>query len=403
MRCIPLLIPKLMIFESKERKGIKPLLRGEHLFDFYDRMEGNAFDAYRERINLWASDLPVEAADIIARMRSRDDQNYDTALAELIIYQTFRRLSFCLTFHPEVIDENNHPDFLISNSSGEKTAYLEVTTINRPAYDVGRDNREGVVFGALNSIEIAADLRLVYSVEEFGAASPSAKKLCRAVMQWVEEHADAARAGQHITRDFQFHDWRIKLGLLGGASEKLDTSKIALWGSIAGKFVGQLEQLNSLKKSLNLKASRYGTLDLPYIIAVFDRTDTLAWFESDFAGNVAESLFGTEVHEDIMLTSGKVIGGGIRDIDGWFGCLETPKHSNVSAVIVFPEVSLWCFSKKRGQPIFVRNPWATHPITSDLLPIRHLIMTRTDWKLTAGQRMSEILGFPSPWPTPEDC
>ena len=49
-------------------------------------------------------------------------------------------------------------------------------------------------------------------------------------MQWVEEHADAARAGQHITRDFQIHDWRIKLDLLGGASEKLDTRKIALWG-----------------------------------------------------------------------------------------------------------------------------------------------------------------------------
>jgi hypothetical protein len=130
---------------------------------------------------------------------------------------------------------------------------------------------------------------------------------------------------------------------------------------------------------------------------VFDRTDSLAWFNSEFPARVAEVLFGSERTEFAVLPSGEEL-QETRAADGWFGLVGAPRRRGVSAVLVFPSAGPWYLAEPRGQPLLVKNPWATRLLPSCILPVDEFVIDEREGRVVAGRMMSEILSLPEPWP-----
>lgn len=387
------------LFEEKERNNDAPKARTERLFSFYDRSSRPEFDDFRRLINQWVDELPASIiTDISGRMRSDIDLGFDTALTEILIHASLTRLGFQLTPHPEITNTTRRPDFLICDGTGTPVAYIEVTTINPATAELGRDTREGVVFEALNDANIPEDLRLSYGVPRFGAASPSVNRIRAAVERWSTEHAVTARNGNAVEQDFEIDDWSFRLALLGGFRPRPGGRKIAFHGTMNGHFWGAPRPLDGLARALDQKSTRYGILNLPYIVVVFDRTNSLGWFTAAFAENVTEVLFGTERNRVIQHPYGQREEQAYRDADGWYGQEGNPRNTNVSAVLVFPDVDVWHLQDDRRQPLFVRHPWASRPLPQEFLPFKELLLTVVDGQAVPGRSMADILELPDPWP-----
>jgi hypothetical protein len=201
-----------------------------------------------------------------------------------------------------------------------------------------------------------------------------------------------------VEEDFVTGDWRIRIALLVGFRSNQEARRIAVWGGMGGRFLGAARSPGTITRALDLKARRYGVLSHPYIISVFDRTDSIGFFSSDFISNVAEVLFGSEVTLDVVLEDGGTITRDAREPDGWFGTPQQPINTGVSAVIIFPKTDLWKLAEERFQPVLVKNPWAQNVLAGNPLQIRELEASNEYCRLIPGRLLSEILDLPQPWP-----
>ena len=383
------------VFDEGDRTDDRPIAKGEGLFAFYDRISRRPCAVFRDMVNEWVAEMPAEtAAEIVARMRKGEDLGFTAGLSEIILHAAFCRLGFALDAHPEIPGTSNRPDFLVYRPSGEPLAYIEITTMNPPEAKVARDRREAVVFEALNGATLPDDLRLRYQVESYGKASPSVKNIRTAVERWAMKHAEAARGGRAIRETFAVDDWCFDLALMSGFSPRPGGRQIAIYGVMNGRIVGAVPSTEGLAKALDAKATKYGDLDLPFVIAVFDSTDSLACFSSDFPARVAEVLFGSERIEHV----GEEQPRETRAANGWFGLVGAPRRRGVSAVLVFPRAEPWFLAEPRGQPLLVRHPWATRPLPDGILPVNEFVIDEREGRVVAGRRMSEILDLPDPWP-----
>lgn len=385
----------MSIFEEKERTDARPKAKYEGLFAFYDRVSRRPFAVFRDVVNRWVAEMPAEtAAEVIARMRKGEDLGFATGLAEILLHAAFCRLGFSPEPHPTIPGTSNRPDFLLRRSSQERVAYVEITTMNPAAGDVSRDRREAVVFEALNGARLPEDLRLGYEVTSFGKASPSAKRIRAAVECWAVKRAEAARAGVQVREVFAVDDWCFALVLMSGFAPRPGGRQIALYGVMNGRIVGVVPSNKGLAGALDTKATKYGGLDLPYVITVFDCTNSLAWFSTEFPRTLAEGLFGSE--RVLVLEDGREFTE--RGRDGWFGCTGAPRRRGVSAVLVFPSAEPWYLAEQRGQPLLVKHPWANRPLPDGIIPTNEFIIDHGDGRVVPGRMMSEILGLPDPWP-----
>jgi hypothetical protein len=391
----------LPIFTEKEQSDDRPLMRGEDLFAFYDRCPRRPFEVFRQLLNAWVAEMPDDAAaEVIARMRKGEDLGFATGLCEVILHRALSQLGFSLRVHPELAGTSNRLDFAICRD-GRRMAYLEATTMNPPDAHKPRGRREGAIFETLNAATLPDDVRLIYEVLSYGKASPSLKKIKQCVELWARENAAFARKGQPVNKELEIGDWRFRLGLRAGFKPRPGGRRIAMYGTLNGRMVGAPPSNEGLGKALNEKATKYGDeLDLPYVVAVFDRTDSLAYFTGEFPRCVAEVLFGTERTQAIT-SSGHVDIREARCGDGWFGHPAAPRRRNVSAVLVFPRAEPWHLAEPCGQPLLVKNPRATRPLPPDILPTNEFVIDEREARVVNGRSMSSILGLPDPWPPPE--
>lgn len=390
------------VFEEKERTDPSRKRRGELTYNFYDRVAGQPFGAVRDIVNLWTASLPASRIPgMLSRLRARSDREFDSAIAEIIMYTALSRLGFQVEIEPALEGVRTTPDFLLRDGAGQRLAYVEVTTINPSGEQVTRNNREAPVFTAINRVNIPSDLRLVYDLESFGERSVGMRPIQRDVESWARENAERARRQEHVERVFAFEDWRIRLTLLAGFTETPGSQKICMYGDVNGRFVGPLEDLGGLGVALNEKVRRYGNLDLPFLIAVFDRTDRFGFPADEWHGNVADALFGLDSYK-LSLVGGKVIGSEItQSTYGWIGKPDTPRNPLASAVLVFPHAQVWRLGDPARDPVLVHHPGAARPLPVDMLPFRRLEMDGRKERLIPGITMSKILGLPSPWPPEE--
>jgi hypothetical protein len=303
--------------------------------------------------------------------------------------------------HPDLGDVRSTPDFLVRDSTGKPLAYVEVTSINPPADEVARNNREAPIFEALNRVDIPGDMGLMYDVEAFGHDSIPIQQVRREVASWAVENADRARRQENVERVFRFRTWRLKLSLHALSEDRPNSRKIFMWGDLNGRFTGPLEGLEALGRVLNTKVRKYGSLNLPFLIIVFDRINRFGFLAEDLPHDVADALFGREFRAERVVNGRTVESTLTRETFGWMGRPGAPRNTTASAVMVFPHCDIWRLGDPSRDPLLVHHPWAAWPLPVDMLPFWRLEMDERQGRVVPGRSMGEILGLPQPWP-PED-
>jgi hypothetical protein len=152
---------------------------------------------------------------------------------------------------------------------------------------------------------------------------------------------------------------------------------------------------DDIRAAIEGKATKYGDIDLPLVVAVNVVDD----FCDD--ADVLNALFGEE-----QIVAIRQVDGGWRNEwatripnGAWRG-RAGPRNTLVSAVIVLHQLLP---SNLRGrEEELTHNPWAAHPLPANslLLPQRRVCLPNGEIEQHAGDSAADLLGIPDPWPIP---
>ncbi len=148
-----------------------------------------------------------------------------------------------------------------------------------------------------------------------------------------------------------------------------------------------------IRNSLRGKATKYGRLDLPYVVAI-NILDELGVDDCD----ISNALFGEE--QVTVLSRGNDLAqpvSGRRPNGFWHGP-EGLQNRRVSAVLVVVNLYPWNIAKVT--PIVWHNPWASHPMPRNIWPLPQRVPDSQNNQLLKldGRKGRELLGLRPDWP-----
>jgi aspartyl-tRNA(Asn)/glutamyl-tRNA(Gln) amidotransferase subunit B len=380
---------KKKLFEEGQRTRQEPLVRGEHLFDYYDQSGRDGYETFRGLLNLWLSEIQeAHQAEIISRMRYAGNSAFRSTLCELIIHALLKRLGYEVAVHPEIPDSNKHPDFAATDKNGRVICYIEVTTVNRADEDDAHSRREAVVYNAINKATLPAGCLLGYNLIKADKESPSTRQLVTSIEHWARENADKAHA-EAVAKLFTAGNWEFEIELYSGGSAGFGTAAIGV-ATLPG---GVITPATDVRMALERKSRRYGKLATPYLIVVADAKNQL-FRKNAVRDAIVEAVFGDE-------RMAAVTGGRptlVHADNGFWFAAAGCRNQHVSAILLMPDAEIWKLREDRWQPLLAVNLRADFPIPD---PIRGLMRLEADdkkWVPGEGKTVADVLGLPIPWP-----
>jgi hypothetical protein len=382
-----------MLFEAKQRIRTEPKKPGEGEFAFYDSSARPEYDFYRALVNGWIAELPEgDRAEIIARFQKGDSLQYQAALAELTTHAALKRQGYNVRLHPTCGHATRKPDFEVQNSETKPVAIVEVTTFNPAADEVAQGNRDAAVYNALNKVKLPTGWRLGLDIVKHGAKPASLSKICKAIETWAAEVAGDDPLATPM-KTFYIDDWSVEITLYGGFDKDVPAERMIATAMGDLRIIKPHEEI---RQAVQIKGNRYGTMTLPYLIAVADCKEEL---QGSRIGDAAlEAMFGTIVTDVWKDKDGKTVTKDRRAANGYWGNPDAPKHRDVSGILILPKPHLWHLREERWQPILLRNPWAERPLPDDLLPLPGFEYKPDHFAPKDGARLADMLGLPSVWP-----
>jgi len=121
-----------------------------------------------------------------------------------------------------------------------------------------------------------------------------------------------------------------------------------------------------IRESIQDKASKYGKLDLPYVIAV-NVIDELGVDDIDVSNALLGEEQGTAIFRENSLIEGRP---GRKPNGAWHGP-RGPQNRRVSAALI--AVNLFPGNSAKVIPMLWHNPWARIPLTQDIWPLPQLV------------------------------
>lgn len=354
------------IFDRRARTDSSVAAYGERTYAFLDRVDDPAFDRVRTLLEAWYAAYPSgdsnsEARELLrSSLRSGDDDNFHSAFWELYVHESFRRLGYRATPHPEV-EGGRRPDFRFTRGDGASFV-VEAKLIT--ALGVSGTSVDGPSAALLNAIESAFDpdfsIQLHYAAA--GPKTPRRRAVVAPLEAWLSSLSWRELRGQPLTtlprKQFEADGASFECSAWPKAPQNRDdrsVSMIALHPSQGG--VSSMRRL--VLDALRSKARKYGHLGEPFVIALA----ASHWVSADH--DFEEALYGPEIvrispnqeeHEPELDREPRGLWQRGRRISG----------TRVSAVLGAPMFSP--YSIARSWPRLWTNPWAAHPITVPELP-----------------------------------
>jgi hypothetical protein len=139
------------------------------------------------------------------------------------------------------------------------------------------------------------------------------------------------------------------------------------------------------------KATRYGNLEHPYLIAVNAESQHLDRI------HMMEALFGRETFylpSQLEQSSDPQM---VREPDGLWTSPNGPRHTRVSAVLIASGIVPWSVSAYT--PWLFHNPWATRafPDTLDVLPHARSVAGEMRMVFYEGLSAAQLFELPDDW------
>jgi len=391
------------LFDDLVRTDLRPKAESEPRFHYLNTSARPAVGAYRSIAEKWFHRLPdPPKAELRGRFRSPIDWQHDSAFFELYVHELFCQIGFALQIHPKA--KNCHlPDFLVCAGRAPQF-YVEATLAGVPSTkEQGANAREAIVYDSLNKID-SPNFFLDIDVSGAPKRSPPTRKLRTQIENWlagldpdkIGEFFQTGRYDAVPTLTWKHSGWQITIRPIPKSPRARGRPGIRPIGMLSPEG-GWLKTRSELKLAFENKASRYGDLELPFMIAV-----NYVGLHSDNT-DIMDSLFGQETVVFRQKSDGTISAGRqSRTPNGFWIGPNGPRNPQVSAVMVATDLCPW--SVGVCTPEVFHNPWATHALPKDKIPVpQHSINLRTEClEHTGGRSAGEILAIPSPWPISDD-
>jgi hypothetical protein len=357
-------------------------------FDYLNTSARPEAERVRANVEEWFGRYPAEhAAELRSRLRT--DQQHETAFFELFIHEVLTRLGWCITIHPAVPGTTRRPDFLALR--GENRLLVEATTVTEAGIVQASASRTATLIDALNRRIHSPNFFVTIHIKYEGAGSPSARQIAKRTTNWLKtlDPDQVSRAYERTQERAEFtvdeDGWLIDFRVVPKKPEARGRPGVR---PIGGRmYGGWIDTRAPLCDAVRTKATAYGNLDVPFLIAVNVATE----FDADDI-SVMEALFGRETFS---------IGPrGVSDMrrqpnGAWFGP-EGPRNTRNSVVLVVNHFAPWSLASANSK--LYHNPFAAIPCSTDVLPFAYAAAEGDEMKSQLGVSIRDLFGLPESWP-----
>ena len=379
----------MLLFDPAERTYLGPSSHIEDEYSFLCRSAWAASDCVRELLETWFARYPSEEQP---ELRRRFESSFDAAFFELAIHELLHRLGADVTVHPVVPSATTRPDFLVAFPDGLEVFVEAVVARDETQADSAERARQGLLYDEINKIDSPNFFLHVTSYRNPEGRQPSGRRvrafLEREIKRFDPDHVTELyeERGLEALPALRYEDgsFVVCFSLMPKSLQGRQKPSRAIgmypmvsrWGGVAP----------AIRNAVDRKATRYGQLDLPLVVAVnctsrwgFDRID------------VMEALFGTE--SLVAPLSGGEPNMRRQPNGVWYGP-KGAQNTRLSAVL-YAELVLWGLPQSSLR-LFL-NPWAVAPLdaTAWTVPIAQPKEGKIQW--VDGAEPSELYGLPADW------
>lgn len=391
------------LFDEVVRIEKRPRRQNEGAFEYMNSSSRPGICGIRNLLEQWFDHLQNDAkADVRARFRSRDDAQQQSAWFELFWHELLRCSGYDVEIHPLLADVTTNPDFL-AKRNGVFQFYLEAT-LAMPPGDPAADRRLAELHDTLDRMN-SPDYFLHFEYRGSPEGNIRGRALRERLERWLqqldfeeisrlrENQAEGAIptyswSEQGVTLTFEPIPKGPRFRGQPGARPV---------GAVAPMEMRLLRTHDDIRTAIEGKATKYGALELPLVVAVNVMDD----FCDDL--DVRNALFGEEQLLTIRQPDGQWRDEwGPRVPNGAWRGRNGPRNTLVSAVVVTHQLSPSNLRTRTAQ--FVHNPWAAHPLPAEALALTQVSVAPVDGRIhrRAGTSIADILGIAPVWPIPDD-
>jgi hypothetical protein len=325
------------LFDDTTRTYDGPADYREPHFHYLNRSARIDITRLRLEVDLWFRRYPSEhSSDLRARFRSSDNVQYGGAFFELFLHEFLLRLSCSIEIHPEMPGTTRRPEFKVTSSDGGQF-YLEARVVTDESKDAAAARqRQNAAYDAINDLD-SPDYWI--NVEVYGlpdSAVPTRKlkqfiktELAKLVYDDVVYRYEKLGLGGLPRWRFQFGDWTMILFPLPKQTARGKVGVRPLGVQMSAPR--SIDPVTPIRDAILEKAKRYGTPDLPFVVAINALSDFLN------EEKIIEALFGSDAW--VLRLGGSDLEFQ-RQLDGvWTS--PAGQYRRISAVLAFKKVDIW--------------------------------------------------------------
>ena len=391
-----------MLFDNIPRNFKGPRGHSDPLYEYINRSARPSMERIRILLEDWFSNYPADAQnEIRARFRTSDDIQHRSAFFEIYLHALLSKLGFHIQIHPEIPGQPTHPEFLVLKAE-KPCFFLEATLASGPIEERAADKRENVVYETIDKMS-SPNFFIAVKVNGSPDSPPPGRKWRSFLEEWLSKLDPDAVGEKLVAAGLEYlpnvarnHDgWDVTFQAIPKSLEARGKQGIRPIGAQIFGFQ-ELNENEWIRRAIKEKATKYGNLNLPYIIAI----NVLSIFSND-NHIVMDALFGKEGVTFYRRPNGGPDHEFTRDPNGAFRGHQGPQNTRVSGIIVCNDLSWGNIASIN--PVLWHNPWAAFPFNQDLWTHPQYVPNtdKSRIELKQGGKVADLFGLPLDWPIQE--
>lgn len=362
-----------------------PMAPDETAFGYLSRSTRPEAARVRELIEDWISRYPEQDRPaLVARLRLRIDDAHQSAFFELALHELLLATGHVIVaIEPKLEHTTYSPDFLVQAPDGSRF-YLEAVVATAKS---AADKRLNMAIAAIERVESPAHF-LDLHIEGKPTEPIRGRQLRGALAAWIADlpDSDEAKNVPPFVYETFGAKFTIEAPFCKNRRDRPDDRAIGVrslepyWGTPGDR----------IRESVDKKASKYGELDAPYVVAV----NATGEYQSE--EDATDALLGSPCVIIRQFDDGRRETKGGRNPDGvWWG-KNGPRNTGLSAVLFTKRLSPWSVELRRT--LLIRSPWAARPLAAVPLQVDELNPVEGKFVKTDGSALGAIFGLHHGWP-----
>ncbi|AZG75912.1 hypothetical protein [Methylocystis rosea] len=377
----------MSIFENIDQNNEDPPREDETAFAYLNR--SNRIEAARVRalVDHWLDNYPAQHRNaLVARFRSGSDPDHLSAFFELFLHELVLRCGHrVVAIEPSLDHTPSSPDFLIESNDGSRFYFEGTLATGRSQQERGEQARLNQALAAIDAVPCPAHF-LDLEIRNNPTAPITIRRMTRELRAWIGRLPEGESAPDAAPFTYQEHGAQIVIRAWPRQNRHEADRSIGVRSFGATTITPD----DDIRAALKRKASKYGCLDHPYVVAV----NALGVFQHE--GNCIDALLGSERVVVRPMPNGERVGEISRNPDGIWNGPRGAQNRRISAVFSTERIDPWNFAQRHAR--LMRNPWAVRELPPVSLRVDELNPDGGRFRRTNGDSLASIFELTDQWP-----